>query len=62
MGNSGYIPKENPAATESRYPTYGACWAFKRLYNPPNSAMDYGIFNVRTDVNACDCKRGCTDT
>ena len=24
--------------------------------------MDYGIFNVRTDVNACDCTRGCTDT
>ena len=24
--------------------------------------MDYGIFNVRTDVNACDCTRECTDT
>ena len=24
--------------------------------------MDYGIFNVRTIVNACDCIRGCTDT
>ena len=24
--------------------------------------MDSGIFNVRTDVNACDCTRGCTDT
>ena len=24
--------------------------------------MDYGIFNVRTDVNACDCTRGCTET
>ena len=24
--------------------------------------MDYGIFNVRTDVNVCDCTRGCTDT
>ena len=24
--------------------------------------MDYKIFNVRTDVNACDCTRGCTDT
>ena len=28
-----------------------------------NSDMDYhGIFNVRTDVNACDCTQGCTDT
>ena len=24
--------------------------------------MDYGIFNVHTDVNACDCTRGCRDT
>ena len=24
--------------------------------------MDCGTFNVRTDVNACDCARGCTDT
>ena len=24
--------------------------------------MDYGIFNVRTDINACDCTRGITDT
>ena len=24
--------------------------------------MDYRIFNVHIDVNACDCTRGCTDT
>ena len=24
--------------------------------------MDYEIFNSRTDINACDCTRGCTDT
>ena len=24
--------------------------------------MDYGIFNVCADVNACDCMRGCMDT
>ena len=24
--------------------------------------MDYGIFNVHTDVNACDCIWECTDT
>ena len=24
--------------------------------------MDHRIFNVRTDVNAYDCTRGCTDT
>ena len=35
---------------------------FECFHNPPNSDMDYGIFNVHTDVNACDCTRGCTDT
>ena len=24
--------------------------------------MDYRIFIARTDVNGCDCTRGCTDT
>ena len=24
--------------------------------------MDYGIFNMHADVNACDCTRGCTHT
>ena len=39
-----------------------SCWVFWCLRNPPNSDINYGIFNVRTDVNACDCTRGCTDT
>ena len=24
--------------------------------------MDFGIFNVRTDVHACNCTRGCKNT
>ena len=32
------------------------------FHNPPSFDMDYGIFNVRTDVHACDCTWGCTDT
>ena len=60
MGNSGCFPRGKPAATESRYPTYDACWVFYCFHNPPNSDMDYRIFNVRTDVNACDYARGCT--
>ena len=24
--------------------------------------MNYSIFKVRTDTNACDCTRGCADT
>ena len=62
MRNSGCFPQGKPGATASRYPTYCACWMFKCFHNPPNSDMDYRIFNVRTDVNAGDCTRGFTDT
>ena len=62
MGNSGCFQRGKPAAKESRYPTFGACWVFWCFYNPPNSDMDYRIFNVLTGVSACDCTRGCTDT
>ena len=62
MGNSGCLPGGKPGATESRYATYVACWVFPCFHNPPNSDMDYGILNVRTDVNVYDCTRGCTDT
>ena len=41
---------------------YGARWVFYCFHNPPNSDMDYRIFNVYTYVTACDCTRGCTDT
>ena len=55
MGNSPCLPRGKPAARELRDPTYGAWWVFKCFHNPPNSNMDYWIFNVRTDVNAYDC-------
>ena len=61
IGYWGCLPRGKPDATESRYLTYGACWVFKCFYNPPKSDMDCGIFNVRTNVNACDCTQGCTD-
>ena len=32
------------------------------LHNPSNSDIDYRIFNVSSDVTACGCTRGCTDT
>ena len=47
---------------QSCYSTYGACWMFECFHNPLNSDMDYGIFNVRTDVNVCNCTQGCLDT
>ena len=61
MGNSGCLPKRKPAATELCYPTYSACWEFKHFHDPLNSDVDYGIFNVCRDVNACNyCSWGCT--
>ena len=35
---------------------------FECFHNPPNSDMDYRIFNVRIYVDARVCIRGCTDT
>ena len=59
VGISCSFPRGKPAPTEVRY---GACRMFLCFHNPPNSDRDYRIFNVHTDVNACDCTRGCTDT
>ena len=59
MRNSGCVTWGKPA---SRYPTYGACWLFKCFHNPLNSDSDCRIFDVCTDVNACDWTRGCTGT
>ena len=56
MGKSGCFLRGKPAATESRYPTYVHA-EYLCFRNPPNSDMDYSIFNVRTNVSA-----GCTDT
>ena len=62
MGNSGCFPRGKPAVTESRFPTYDACWVFQCFHNPPNSDMDHRIFYERTYFNACDCTQGGTDT
>ena len=57
-GKFGLLSPGKPAATESRYPTYVAYWVFKCFCDQPNSDTDYGIFNVHTDINACDSTRG----
>ena len=44
------------------YPTYGAHWVFMCFHYPPNSGMDCRSFNMRTNVNACDCEHKCIDT
>ena len=33
VGNSGCFPQGKPTATESRYPTYGACWMFQCFHS-----------------------------
>ena len=53
MGNSGCFPCGKTSC---------AYCVFLCFHNPSNSGVDYRIFNVRTDVNACDCTRECTDT
>ena len=64
----GFLPWESqvafPGGKQAATVTlpYGACWVFYCFHNPPNSDMDYEIFNVRIDVNACDCTQGCMDT
>ena len=51
-----------PQSSNSLFYCFGACWVWLCCNNPPNSDMDYIIFDVRTDVNASDCTWGCTDT
>ena len=65
----GFLPQDIQVAfpgesqlQQACYPTNNACWVFQRFNNPPNSDLDYRIFNVRTNVNTWDCMRGCTDT
>ena len=60
MGNAGCLPRGKPASRGTQSTVHAGC--FKCFYIPPNSDVDYGIFNVRTDVNTCDFTRGCTDT
>ena len=37
-------------------------WEKRVAFPGESSDMDHGIFNVRTDVNACNCTRVCADT
>ena len=64
----GFLPWEiwgafrGESHLQSHYSIYGVCWVFWCCHNPPNFDKDYRIFNVRPDVNACDCTLECTDT
>ena len=58
MGISGCFPWGKPAATVA-LPNI-RCFSVSIIHRTLD--MDYRIFDVRTDVNACDCTRGCTNT
>ena len=51
IGNTGHFILGIPTAVESPYPTYGA-WCLS-VY------IDYRFFYLCTDINTCDCRRGC---
>ena len=58
IGNRVVLPGESQLRqSRATQPTYGACWVFKCFHNPPNSDMDYRIFNVHMEANACGCTR-----
>ena len=59
MGNSGCFHRGKPQRRSCAIQTNDACWVFQCFYNPPSSDIDYGIFNVHSDVTACDCTREC---
>ena len=53
-----FISTGRPQSSSWLFCCYGACWVCSCCHNPPDSDMDYRVFNVRTDVNACDCTWG----
>ena len=62
MGKFGSFPGGEPAAMSHATQPAVHAWSFLCFHNPPNSDMDYQIFNICKDVNACLCTWGCMDT
>ena len=61
-GKFGLLSLGKASCDRVAFPNYSACQVFQCFCDPPNSDEKNRIFNVRTDVNACDCTLGCTDT
>ena len=54
-----YLGKATAAARAAVTMSYNVCWVFSFFCNPPNSDMDYRIFNVRTFFREpCTGERG----
>ena len=57
--NSGCSPRGKPAATESRYQTYGACWLFSVFIIHRTLTWTTGfLMCAQMLINACDCAEG----
>ena len=61
-GKFGWLSPGKASCDRVKLPYLRCILGVLEFHNPPKSEMDYMIFNVDTDVNACDCIRGCTDT
>ena len=61
-GKFGWLSPGKASCDRVKLPYLRCILGVLEFHNPPKSEMDYMIFNVDTDVNACDCTRGCTDT
>ena len=62
MGSSGCLSPRKTSCDRVALPDLGCMLdVFLCFHTPPNCDMDNGIFNVRVDVNDCDCAWGCAD-
>ena len=63
-GKFGLLSPGESQLRQSRatQPVVHARWCFGVSVIHQTLTWTTGSFNVRTDVNACDCARGCTDT
>ena len=62
MGNLGCFSRGKARWDRVTPPNLRCMLSVLVFHNPSHSDMDYRISNVHTDVNACDCTRGCTGT
>ena len=62
VGNSGCFSRESQLQQScATQPTlHAGCFSVSIIHQTQD--MDYRIFNVHTDVHACNCTQGCTDT
>ena len=55
----GEIQLQQSGAAQPR--VHAGCYGVFRIHRTLTWTLGNGIFSMRTDVNTCDCARGCTD-